>query len=109
MSKLVTEKEYTFRVKAVNSVGQSEPSPLKTVKITDAYEPSANKPGAPRGPLELSGMTKTSFTIKWNPPEDDGGAPITEYIIEIKDTKSKSWQKVILQIILFSSFIYFSR
>lgn len=51
-------------------------------------------PGPPRGPLEVSGMTKTSFTIKWEPPENDGGTPVTDYIIEIKEVSKKAWQKV---------------
>jgi len=51
-------------------------------------------PGPPRGPLEVSGMTKTSFTIKWEPPENDGGTPITDYVIEMKEISKKSWQKV---------------
>lgn len=54
----------------------------------------AEPPGPPRGPLEVSGMTKTSFTIKWQPPENDGGTPITEYIVEMKEESKKSWQKV---------------
>lgn len=55
---------------------------------------SAEPPGPPRGPLEVSGMTKTSFTIKWEPPENDGGTPITDYIIEIKETSKKAWRRV---------------
>lgn len=51
-------------------------------------------PGPPRGPFEVSGMTKTSFTIKWEPPENDGGTPITDYIIEIKETSKKAWRRV---------------
>lgn len=51
-------------------------------------------PGPPRGPLEVSGMTKTSFTIKWQVPENDGGSPITDYIIEITESTKKAWQKV---------------
>lgn len=39
-------------------------------------------------------MTKTSFTIKWESPENDGGTPITDYIIEVKETSKKTWQKV---------------
>lgn len=39
-------------------------------------------------------MTKTSFTIKWEPPENDGGTPVIDYIIEIKQTSKKAWQKV---------------
>jgi len=51
-------------------------------------------PGPPRGPLLVFGMIKTSFTLKWEPPENDGGSPITDYIIEMKETSRKTWQKV---------------
>jgi len=39
-------------------------------------------------------MTKTSFTLKWESPENDGGSPITDYIIEMKETSRKTWQRV---------------
>jgi len=39
-------------------------------------------------------MTKTSFTLKWESPENDGGSPITDYIIEMKETSKKTWQRV---------------
>lgn len=39
-------------------------------------------------------MTKTSFTIKWLVPESDGGTPITEYTVEMKESKKKTWTKV---------------
>ena len=95
MQKLTTNAEYTFRTKAVNSIGVSEPSPnSKTIKIIQVIQ---KIPGAPRGPLEVSGMTKTSFTIKWEPPEDDGGTPVIEYIVEMKETSSKNWKKVIFK------------
>lgn len=48
-----------------------------------------DKPSPPRGPLEVSGMTAQSFTVQWQPPENDGNSPILEYIVEMKDTKSK--------------------
>ena len=36
-------------------------------------------------------MTAESCDIKWEVPEDDGGAPITGYIIEKRDISRKSW------------------
>lgn len=39
-------------------------------------------------------MMKTSFTLKWKPPENDGGTPITEYIVETKETSKKAWKRV---------------
>lgn len=94
VTNLKTNSEYTFRVRAVNAIGPSDPSPISnSIRISQLEEP-VDKPSAPRGPLELSGMTKTSFTIKWQPPESDGGSVITEYIVEIKETSTKNWQKV---------------
>ena len=88
--KLQQNAEYKFRIIARNAVGASEPLESETVKMRTSFEP----PGPPRGPLEVSGMTKTSFTIKWQPPENDGGTPITEYIVEMKEESKKSWQKI---------------
>ncbi|TGZ48419.1 hypothetical protein DBV15_02782 [Temnothorax longispinosus] len=51
-------------------------------------------PGPPRGPLQVFGMTKTSFTLKWESPENDGGTPIVEYIVEMKETSKKAWQRI---------------
>lgn len=54
-----------------------------------------DKPSPPRGPLEIFGMTSTSFSIKWQPSESNGGSPIIEYIVEMKDTTSKkSFKKI---------------
>lgn len=100
VSGLTSDTEYTFRIKAVNAVGPSDPSPnSKWIKTPQVMKESKNKPGPPRGPLEISGMTKTSFTIKWEPPEDDGGADIIEYIVEMKEASKKSWQKVVQKLL----------
>lgn len=48
-------------------------------------------PTAPRKPIDVSGMTETSFTLSWQPPEKNGGAKILEYTIEIHDTTTKKW------------------
>ena len=36
-------------------------------------------------------MTAASGDITWAVPEDDGGAPITQYIVEKRDVKKKTW------------------
>ena len=33
--------------------------------------------------------------LKWKPPKDDGGAPITGYIIEQKEKFGTSWEPVV--------------
>lgn len=39
-------------------------------------------------------MTDTSFTIQWQPSESDGGSPIIEYIVEIKESQKKQFKKL---------------
>ena len=51
-------------------------------------------PGPPGKPT-ASDIDATSMTISWTPPESDGGAPITGYIIEKKkQSSSTSWEKI---------------
>lgn len=52
------------------------------------------KPSPPQGPLEVYGMTSTSFSIKWQPSASDGGCPILEYIVEIKESTSQTFKKL---------------
>ena len=82
-------KDYLFRVKAVNAEGDSEP--LETETSVTAKNPY-NEPDAPGKP-EIKDWGKSFAELKWSPPENDGGAPITSYIIEKKDKFSSKWQK----------------
>ncbi|KAL0267677.1 UNVERIFIED_CONTAM: hypothetical protein PYX00_009872 [Menopon gallinae] len=82
-------KDYLFRVRAVNPEGESEP--LETETATTAKNPY-NEPSAPGKP-EVKDWGKSFAELKWSPPENDGGAPITSYIIEKKDEFSSKWQK----------------
>lgn len=36
-------------------------------------------------------MHKEGCTLKWNPPLDDGGAPIDHYLVEKLDTETGRW------------------
>ncbi|XP_077990140.1 twitchin-like isoform X3 [Glandiceps talaboti] len=70
---------------------------LKNPKGTDTANIKVNvvdHPGSPEGPLEVSDVTEESAKLTWNPPKDDGGSPITNYVIEKKEAGSRSWQKV---------------
>ncbi|KAL1383363.1 hypothetical protein pipiens_013162 [Culex pipiens pipiens] len=81
-------KQYKFRVKAFNKEGDSEPLEMETVVIAkDPYsEPS--KPGRPT-PINWS---KDFVELEWTKPKSDGGAPISEYIIQKRDKASRKWQ-----------------
>ena len=41
--------------------------------------------------LEIVEVQRESISISWQKPEDDGGSPITGYIIEKRDAKKTSW------------------
>jgi hypothetical protein len=54
----------------------------------------ADKPSPPKGPLEASEINGESLTLTWQPPKDDGGEPIANYIVEKKKVGTNHWQKV---------------
>ena len=63
--------EYTFRVRAVNSVGNGTAS----TSVTETT--ATTRPGAPTS-LSAS-VTSTTADLSWTAPTDDGGSAITEY------------------------------
>lgn len=52
------------------------------------------KPSKPKGPLVVDDVTATSCKLKWEKPEDDGGMPIKEYVVEKMDTATGKWVRV---------------
>lgn len=87
---LVENAQYLFRVIAKNPIGSSEPLEGEPVTVKRVCE----RPSPPRGPIEVSGMTDTSFTLTWKPSEKDGGSRILEYIVEIRESNKKVWKTV---------------
>lgn len=55
-----------------------------------------DKPGAPEGPLKVSDVTSQMCVLSWQPPKDDGGSPIENYVIEKMDVARGEWTSVIL-------------
>ena len=49
-----------------------------------------DEPSKP-GNVEIVDWDAGRVDIKWSPPESDGGAPITSYIVEYKDKFSGEW------------------
>jgi len=84
---LINKKEYKFRVIAVNKMGNSEPANFpKTVLAKDPWD----EPGKP-GNAEVIDWNKDYADLKWTKPENDGGSPITGYVIEYKEKFGKDW------------------
>ncbi|ELT96019.1 hypothetical protein CAPTEDRAFT_139754, partial [Capitella teleta] len=53
-------------------------------------------PDPPNAPQDLSAkdVTTTSCTLTWEPPENDGGSPITGYHIERCVAGSSRWLRI---------------
>lgn len=74
-----------FVLKLVN-VGGVKMVPVN-VKVLD-------RPGPPDGPLEVKGVRAEKCYLHWNHPTHDGGASISHYIIEKRETSRLSWTMV---------------
>lgn len=74
---------YTLKLK--NELGEA----------TGTFEVNVqDKPAEPCGPIEVSDVTKDGCVLTWKPPEDDGGAEITNYVVEKRDVKTNAWVPV---------------
>uniref|UniRef100_A0A1I8J9R7 non-specific serine/threonine protein kinase n=1 Tax=Macrostomum lignano TaxID=282301 RepID=A0A1I8J9R7_9PLAT len=51
-----------------------------------------DRPGVPGEPLDVLDLTQDSCTLMWDPPEDDGGSPITSYDVEVLDVATGEWK-----------------
>ena len=53
-----------------------------------------DKPAPPRNP-QVSDNRGEEMNVTWTVPEDNGGSPITGYVVEIRDFDRKSWNELI--------------
>ncbi|CAM4765861.1 unnamed protein product [Rotaria magnacalcarata] len=89
VTKLSPGKEYLFRVRAVNKEGESDPleNNIAILAKNPFDEPSV--PGKP----DVSDWDKDHVDLEWQPPAEDGGAPVEKYVIERREKGRESWQK----------------
>ena len=89
-------EEYLFRVTANTDEGPSEPLVADTATL-------AKNPWGPPGPprkLQLCDWDADRMDLKWLVPEFDGKAPITHYIMEMREADKgkpegeESWKEV---------------
>ena len=78
---LTNGQSYTFRVRAVNSAGQSAASGSRTAT------PTTTAPEAPESLRFTPGDQQV--TLRWRAPTNDGGEPITHY--EYEQDRSGAW------------------
>lgn len=89
MWNLETNKTYLFRVRAENRYGKSDPCATEEVQIIDPF----GLPGPPEKP-KISEYSKTSMTLTWEPPRDNGGSMIIGYWLEKREKGTDYWARV---------------
>ena len=100
---LPEEGSYLIQVFSENSEGQSlEPleleQPVKLTRKIDVPEPPAK--------LDVIAKTDSSITLQWEMPRNDGGSPLTEYLLEMREKRGKNteWTQVQILPVIASSF-----
>jgi hypothetical protein len=80
-------KSFKFRVRAENPYGEGEALETKThIVVKPPYDP----PGPPSQPQVVDSGCNF-IRLQWKKPEQDGGNPVTGYIIEHKESGTNEW------------------
>uniref|UniRef100_A0A672ZHY1 Immunoglobulin like and fibronectin type III domain containing 1, tandem duplicate 3 n=1 Tax=Sphaeramia orbicularis TaxID=375764 RepID=A0A672ZHY1_9TELE len=74
-----------IKIKIKNECGTTEAITQLTV---------LDKPTVPMGPVDIIESSSTCIDFKWRPPKDNGGSPITDYILERQQIGRNSWKKL---------------
>lgn len=72
----------TFSFRAENDHGSAEASIEVTVTV---------HPQRPKGPMRIDDIHAEGCTASWSAPDDDGGSPITHYIVEKVQGTGENW------------------
>ena len=88
---LAEGNEYYFRISAFNAVGASKPLELNRPVVP---KKQITAPSAPNGPISALKCNKDSIAIQWGPPKDNGGAPVTRYVVYCREVNTNNWSRV---------------
>jgi titin len=86
---LVENNQYVFRIMAQNDVGIGEPTESDTITAKNPF----GVPDAPDAP-SVTDIFRDSCLVTWQPPANDGGSPVTGYIVERTSSFSPRWTPV---------------
>uniref|UniRef100_A0A3B4TD88 Immunoglobulin like and fibronectin type III domain containing 1, tandem duplicate 2 n=1 Tax=Seriola dumerili TaxID=41447 RepID=A0A3B4TD88_SERDU len=84
IAKTKRDDSSTYIIEATNSSGRA--TATVDVNILD-------KPGPPAA-FDISEITNETCFLAWNPPRDDGGSRVTNYIVERRATDSEIWHRL---------------
>ena len=87
---LVEGRSYKFLVRAVNEDGDSPNLETEDFTIAKNEFDVPTKPGKPKA----SNWGPDWAEVKWAAPEDDGGAEVKEYKVEIRCADKRAWNEV---------------
>lgn len=73
-------------VLSLSNIGGTSSIPFN-VKVLD-------RPGPPDGPLKVKVISADKCNLHWGPPLNDGGAGVSHYIIEKRETSRVTWTQV---------------
>ena len=55
---------------------------------------SPDRPSPPLAPVDIIEASSSAVEFKWRLPKDDGGSPITNYLLERQQLGRNSWKKL---------------
>uniref|UniRef100_A0A8C3PVP6 Immunoglobulin-like and fibronectin type III domain-containing protein 1 n=1 Tax=Chrysolophus pictus TaxID=9089 RepID=A0A8C3PVP6_CHRPC len=97
-SRIRVDKTDTFTMLSISSAERKDCGDYKVrlkndsgILDIDLKVEVIDKPQPPAGPLKIVGSSAHDVTIQWNPPKDDGGKPVQNYVIEKQQVGRSDW------------------